>query len=66
MGVVPHARSTFYQVYQNGANAIGYCRQRLESTQRLVQPIPILGFVAEKIIEILIGVQTRYTYISGS
>ncbi|XP_006347232.1 peroxisome biogenesis protein 16-like isoform X1 [Solanum tuberosum] len=43
-----------------------YTRQRLESTQRLVQPIPILGFVAEKIIEILIGVQTRYTYISGS
>ncbi|XP_055832541.1 peroxisome biogenesis protein 16-like isoform X1 [Solanum dulcamara] len=43
-----------------------YTRQRLESTQRLVQPIPILGFVAEKLIEILIGVQTRYTYISGS
>ncbi|CAN4100752.1 unnamed protein product [Withania somnifera] len=43
-----------------------YTRQKLGSTQRLVQPVPILGFVAEKLIEILIGVQTRYTYTSGS
>ncbi|CAN4098977.1 unnamed protein product [Withania somnifera] len=42
-----------------------YTRLRLESTQRLVQPVPVLGFVAEKLIEILIGVQTRYTYTSG-
>ncbi|PHT30094.1 hypothetical protein CQW23_30295 [Capsicum baccatum] len=43
-----------------------YTRRKLESTQRLVQTVPILGFVAEKLIEILIGVQTRFTYTSGS
>ncbi|XP_060173814.1 peroxisome biogenesis protein 16-like isoform X1 [Lycium barbarum] len=43
-----------------------YTRQRLKSTQRLAQPVPILGFVAEKLVEIVIGVQSRYTYTSGS
>ncbi|KAK4375913.1 hypothetical protein RND71_006590 [Anisodus tanguticus] len=43
-----------------------HTRQRLESTQRLAQHVPILGFVAEKLVEIVIGVQSRYTYTSSS
>ncbi|XP_055817370.1 peroxisome biogenesis protein 16 isoform X2 [Solanum dulcamara] len=43
-----------------------YTRRRLESTQKIVEPVPIVGFFAEKLIELLIGAQTRYTYMSGS
>ncbi|KAJ8563479.1 hypothetical protein K7X08_031931 [Anisodus acutangulus] len=38
----------------------------LKALKRLSQPIPFLGFVAEKLVEIVIGVQSRYTYTSGS
>ncbi|KDO85944.1 hypothetical protein CISIN_1g0438812mg, partial [Citrus sinensis] len=40
--------------------------QRLESTGKQLEPVPIIGFLAEKIIELLVGAQTRYTYMSGS
>ncbi|XP_047251769.1 peroxisome biogenesis protein 16 isoform X2 [Capsicum annuum] len=43
-----------------------YTRRRLESTQKIVEPVPLVGFFAEKLIELLIGAQTRYTYMSGS
>ncbi|GAY42059.1 hypothetical protein CUMW_063990 [Citrus unshiu] len=43
-----------------------YTRQRLESTGKQLEPVPIIGFLAEKIIELLVGAQTRYTYMSGS
>lgn len=43
-----------------------YTRVRLERTERLLEPVPIVGFLAEKIIGILIGAQSRYTYMSGS
>ncbi|KAK4738704.1 hypothetical protein R3W88_002401 [Solanum pinnatisectum] len=43
-----------------------YTRRRLESTQKTVEPVPVVGFFAEKLIELLIGAQTRYTYMSGS
>ncbi|XP_060218730.1 peroxisome biogenesis protein 16 isoform X1 [Lycium barbarum] len=43
-----------------------YTRRRLESTQKIVEPVPVVGFFAEKLIELLIGAQTRYTYMSGS
>ncbi|GFP98512.1 peroxisome biogenesis protein 16 [Phtheirospermum japonicum] len=43
-----------------------YTRQRLDSAEKLLQPIPIIGLLAEKLVELLEGAQTRYTYMSGS
>ncbi|XAR54103.1 hypothetical protein NMG60_11029111 [Bertholletia excelsa] len=43
-----------------------YTRQRLESTEKLLEPVPIIGTLTAKIIELIVGAQTRYTYTSGS
>ncbi|KAK8557816.1 hypothetical protein V6N13_008199 [Hibiscus sabdariffa] len=43
-----------------------YTRQKLEGTERLLEPIPLLGTLTGKIVELIIGAQTRYTYMSGS
>lgn len=43
-----------------------YTRQRLESTKKVLEPVPAIGFLTEKIVELIIGAQTRYTYMSGS
>uniref|UniRef100_A0A7N0UZK5 Peroxisomal membrane protein PEX16 n=1 Tax=Kalanchoe fedtschenkoi TaxID=63787 RepID=A0A7N0UZK5_KALFE len=43
-----------------------YTRQKLEKTEKTVEPIPIIGLVASKIVELMIGAQSRYTYMSGS
>ncbi|KAL9252389.1 Peroxisome biogenesis protein 16-like protein [Drosera capensis] len=43
-----------------------YTRQRIEGTQKLLEPVPILGLVAEKLGELVLRVQTRYTYMSAS
>ncbi|CAH8325281.1 unnamed protein product [Eruca vesicaria subsp. sativa] len=43
-----------------------YTRQKLESSQKKVEPVPLIGFLTEKIVELLVGAQSRYTYISGS
>ncbi|KAH9724166.1 peroxisome biogenesis protein 16 [Citrus sinensis] len=43
-----------------------YTRQRLESSGKQLESIPIIGFLTEKIIELVDGAQTRYTYMSGS
>ncbi|XP_027334151.1 peroxisome biogenesis protein 16-like [Abrus precatorius] len=43
-----------------------YTRQKLESTEKVLEPIPIIGFLTAKIVELMIGAQTRYTYMSGS
>ncbi|ESQ39202.1 hypothetical protein EUTSA_v10001499mg [Eutrema salsugineum] len=43
-----------------------YTRQKLESSQKTVEPVPLIGFLTEKIVELLVGAQSRYTYISGS
>ncbi|GAV77588.1 Pex16 domain-containing protein [Cephalotus follicularis] len=43
-----------------------YTRQRLESTEKQLEPIPVIGFLTAKLVELIIGAQTRYTYISGS
>ncbi|KAL3649510.1 hypothetical protein CASFOL_005913 [Castilleja foliolosa] len=43
-----------------------YTRRRLGSAEKLLQPIPIIGLLAEKLVELLEGAQTRYTYMSGS
>ncbi|KAJ9539468.1 hypothetical protein OSB04_032201 [Centaurea solstitialis] len=43
-----------------------YTRQRLESTEKTLEHVPVVGFLAGKLIELLVGAQTRYTYTSGS
>ncbi|KAI3975063.1 hypothetical protein MKX01_005174 [Papaver californicum] len=43
-----------------------YTRKRLDTVERISEPIPIIGFLTAKIIELVIGAQTRYTYMSGS
>ncbi|OAY49248.1 hypothetical protein MANES_05G040900v8 [Manihot esculenta] len=43
-----------------------YTRQRLESSEKLLEPIPLIGILTAKIVELVIGAQTRYTYMSGS
>uniref|UniRef100_A0A1J3FMI6 Peroxisomal membrane protein PEX16 n=2 Tax=Noccaea caerulescens TaxID=107243 RepID=A0A1J3FMI6_NOCCA len=43
-----------------------YTKQKLESSQKTVEQVPLIGFLTEKIVELLVGAQSRYTYISGS
>ncbi|KAB2595591.1 peroxisome biogenesis protein 16-like [Pyrus ussuriensis x Pyrus communis] len=43
-----------------------YTRQKLESAEKVLEPVPIVGFLTAKLVELLIGAQTRYTYMSGS
>ncbi|KAF8113811.1 hypothetical protein N665_0045s0054 [Sinapis alba] len=43
-----------------------YTRQKLENSQKKVEPVPLIGYFTEKIVELLVGAQSRYTYISGS
>ncbi|RZC16612.1 Peroxisome biogenesis protein 16, partial [Glycine soja] len=43
-----------------------YTRQRIESTEKVLEPIPVIGFLTAKLVELIIGAQTRYTYMSGS
>ncbi|CAN6815675.1 unnamed protein product [Brassica oleracea] len=43
-----------------------FTREKLESSQKKVEPVPLIGFLTEKIVELLVGAQSRYTYISGS
>ncbi|KAK6920210.1 Peroxisome membrane protein, Pex16 [Dillenia turbinata] len=43
-----------------------YTRQRLEKAEKALEPLPLIGLVTEKIVELIIGAQTRYTYMSGS
>ncbi|CAH8385027.1 unnamed protein product [Eruca vesicaria subsp. sativa] len=56
VSVVPHERSIFTK----------HTRQKLESSQKKVEPVPLIGFFTEKIVELLVGAQSRFTYISGS
>lgn len=43
-----------------------YTRQKLERTEKILEPVPIIGLLTEKVVELLVGAQTRYTYMSGS
>ncbi|XP_061361440.1 peroxisome biogenesis protein 16-like [Gastrolobium bilobum] len=43
-----------------------YTRNRLESTEKVLEPVPVIGFLTAKAVELTIGAQTRYTYMSGS
>lgn len=43
-----------------------YTRRRLEGTQKVLEPVPVIGTLTEKLVELIFGAQTRYTYMSGS
>ncbi|KAJ1414832.1 Peroxisome membrane protein, Pex16 [Sesbania bispinosa] len=43
-----------------------YTRHRLESAEKVLEPVPVIGFLTAKAVELTIGAQTRYTYMSGS
>ncbi|CAI0471975.1 unnamed protein product [Linum tenue] len=43
-----------------------YTRGKLESTEKIMEPVPLVGILTEKLVELLSGAQTRYTYMSGS
>ncbi|CAN1308510.1 Peroxisome biogenesis protein 16 [Linum perenne] len=43
-----------------------YTRQRLEMTEKTLEPVPVVGVLTGKLVELLCGAQTRYTYMSGS
>ncbi|KAK7256684.1 hypothetical protein RIF29_30140 [Crotalaria pallida] len=43
-----------------------YTRQKLESVEKVLEPVPVIGFLAAQAVELIIGAQTRYTYMSGS
>lgn len=43
-----------------------YTRKRLERTESIIESVPIIGFLTAKVVELIIGAQTRYTYTSGS
>ncbi|MBA0757981.1 hypothetical protein Gotri_021023 [Gossypium trilobum] len=43
-----------------------YTRQKLASTESLLEPVPLIGTLTSKLVELIIGAQTRYTYMSGS
>ncbi|CAA6673620.1 unnamed protein product [Spirodela intermedia] len=43
-----------------------YARHRLETSEKYMHQVPLIGFLTAKIVELLIGAQTRYTYTSGS
>ncbi|RWW46837.1 hypothetical protein BHE74_00047203 [Ensete ventricosum] len=43
-----------------------YTKHHLEKTDRYLSRIPLVGFLTAKLVELVIGAQTRYTYTSGS
>ncbi|XP_020588867.1 peroxisome biogenesis protein 16 [Phalaenopsis equestris] len=43
-----------------------HTKHRLEKIDKLMNQIPFIGFLTGKIVELLVGAQTRYTYTSGS
>ncbi|XP_010544684.1 PREDICTED: peroxisome biogenesis protein 16 isoform X2 [Tarenaya hassleriana] len=43
-----------------------YTRQKLKTAQKTLEPVPMIGFLTDKIVELLAGAQSRYTYMSGS
>ncbi|CAB4269842.1 unnamed protein product [Prunus armeniaca] len=57
-GVVPSSSFIFLTLKR--------MRQKLESTEKVLEPVPIVGFLTAKLVELIVGAQTRYTYMSGS
>ncbi|XP_022152661.1 peroxisome biogenesis protein 16 isoform X2 [Momordica charantia] len=43
-----------------------YTRRKLERTEQVLEPVPFVGFLTAKIVELIVGAQTRYTYMSAS
>lgn len=43
-----------------------YTRERLDKAEKLLEPVPLFGALTAKVIELIVGAQTRYTYMSGS
>eukprot|EP01018_Ginkgo_biloba_P005066 Gb_27812 [translate_table: standard] len=43
-----------------------YTRHRLEYSEQLLKPVPVIGTLTAKAVELIIGVQTRYSYTSAS
>ncbi|XP_031496100.1 peroxisome biogenesis protein 16 [Nymphaea colorata] len=43
-----------------------YTRHHLENSEKILNPIPFVGFFTAKLVELIIGAQTRYTYTSAS
>ncbi|XP_038876429.1 peroxisome biogenesis protein 16 isoform X1 [Benincasa hispida] len=43
-----------------------YTRRKLEGAEKVLEPVPFVGFLTAKIVELIVGAQTRYTYMSAS
>ncbi|KAL6848547.1 hypothetical protein ACP4OV_021841 [Aristida adscensionis] len=43
-----------------------YTKRHLQKAEEVLNPVPLIGFLTGKLMELLEGVQTRYTYTSGS
>lgn len=43
-----------------------YTKRHLEKAEKVLNPVPLIGFVTGKLVELLEGAQSRYTYTSGS
>ncbi|XP_048536995.1 peroxisome biogenesis protein 16 isoform X1 [Triticum urartu] len=43
-----------------------YTRRHLEKAEKALSPVPLIGFITGKLVELLEGAQSRYTYTSGS
>ncbi|XP_020092478.1 peroxisome biogenesis protein 16 [Ananas comosus] len=43
-----------------------YTKHHLEKADRYLSPVPLFGFLTAKVVELIVGAQTRYTYTSGS
>lgn len=43
-----------------------YTKRHLEKAEKVLNPVPLIGFLTGKFVELLEGAQTRYTYTSGS
>lgn len=43
-----------------------YTRYSLCRTERMFRPVPLIGSLGEKVVEFIIGIQTRYSYTAAS
>ncbi|XP_042391508.1 peroxisome biogenesis protein 16-like [Zingiber officinale] len=43
-----------------------YTKHRLEKTDKYFSQVPLIGFLTAKLVELIVGAQTRYTYTSAS
>ncbi|KAG8076615.1 hypothetical protein GUJ93_ZPchr0006g45096 [Zizania palustris] len=43
-----------------------YTKRHLQKAEKVLNPVPLIGFLTGKLVELVEGAQTRYTYTSGS